>query len=60
MARDAYYAGWDAHKSGRPHNPHNSNDWKQGYHYARLDTLDRDDARDDDAWMIDSEMEAKG
>lgn len=60
MSRASYYAGWDAQKAGKPHNPHNSRDWKDGYHQARLDTLDKDSGRDDDDWMIDPEMEAKG
>ena len=60
MVTDAYYAGWDAQKAGRPHNPRNSTAWKLGYQYARQDTLDRKADVDEDDWMIDPEMEAKG
>lgn len=60
MSREPYYAGWDAQKAGRPHNPNNSRNWKDGYRQARLDTLDKNDWRDDDAWMIDPDMEAQG
>lgn len=60
MSGDAYWFGFDAYRRGEPHNPRNSTDWKRGYAWSRQMAEDDKSARDDDAWMIDPDMEAKG
>lgn len=55
-----YDAGFQAGRTGLPHNPRNSPDWKQGYAWGLQWARGDMETGPDDAWMIDPEMEAKG